>query len=148
MLDFLKKLLDAPEDAPAPRDPVEAVAALMVEAARADGEFDAGERETIERFLARLFDLDAAAARAALARGETAQAGAADLVQFTRVVKTGLSDAERIAFLEALWAVVFADGARDPHEDALMRKLAPLIATTDRESAEARKRVLAAQGDG
>jgi uncharacterized tellurite resistance protein B-like protein len=148
MLDFLKKLLDEPDSAEAsPREPVEAVAALMVEAARADGDFDPGERETIERFLGGLFGLDAAAARAALARGEAAQAGAGDLVQFTRVVKTGLSQEERIAMLEALWSVVFADGARDPHEDALMRKLAPLIATTDRESAEARRRVLAARGE-
>jgi uncharacterized tellurite resistance protein B-like protein len=119
MLDFLKKLLDAPQGAPAPREPKEAVAALMVEAARA-----------------------------ACAAGEAAQAQAADLVQFTRVVKTGLSAEERVALLEALWSVVFADGERDPHEDALMRKLAPLIAMTDRESAEARRRVLAAQGGG
>ncbi len=148
MLDFLKKLLEAPAGAPAPREPTEAVAALMVEAARADGEFDAGERATIERFLGELFGLDAEAARAACAAGEAAQAEAADLVQFTRVVKTGLSDEERVALLEALWSVVFADGERDPHEDALMRKLAPLIAMTDRESAEARRRVLAAQGGG
>jgi uncharacterized tellurite resistance protein B-like protein len=48
--------------------------------------------------------------------------------------------------LEALWTVVLTDGERDPHEDALMRKLAPLIAVSDRESAEARRRVEAARG--
>jgi uncharacterized tellurite resistance protein B-like protein len=148
MLDFLRKLIEPTDDRSAPRDPVEAVAALMVEAARADGDFDLGEREAIVRLLGALFDLDRIAAEAALRRGEAAQAAAADVVQFTRVVKTGLSAEERAALLEALWSVVFADGARDPHEDALMRKLAPLIAMTDRESAEERRRVLAARGDG
>jgi uncharacterized tellurite resistance protein B-like protein len=142
MLDFLKKALAAPEiEAEAPRDPAEAVAALLVEAATADGDYDDDERATIDGFLVRLFGLDAAGAAAARARGEAAQAKAADLVQFTRVVKTQLSDAERMTLLEALWSVVFADGERDPHEDALVRKLTPLIATTDRESAEARRRV-------
>ena len=147
MLDFLKKALAAPEDdAPAPREPSEAVAALLVEAATADGDYDDEERATIDRFLAALFGLDAAGAARARARGEAAQAGAADLVQFTRVVKTALSDAERMTLLEALWSVVFADGERDPYEDALVRKLTPLIATTDRESAEARRRVMQQRG--
>ena len=51
-----------------------------------------------------------------------------------------------VALIEALWRVVVSDGRRDPHEDALLRKLAPLIAITDRESAEARRRVTGPAG--
>jgi Uncharacterized protein conserved in bacteria len=147
MLDFLKKAFAAPDtETAAPRDPFEAVAALLVEAAKADSEYDDDERAVIDRFLSELFGLSATEARHARERGEAAQAQAGDLVQFTRVVKQRLTDEERRAFLEALWSVVFADGERDPHEDALVRKLTPLIATTDRESAEARRRVLARAG--
>lgn len=143
MLDFLRKMLDAPEAAPdaAPHGPQEAVAALLVEAATADADYDDAERAAIDHVLGQLFGLDPDQARHVRAAGERAQAGAADLVQFTRVAKTRLAEHERIALLEALWSVVLADGERDPHENALLRKLAPLLAVTDRDSAEARRRV-------
>jgi uncharacterized tellurite resistance protein B-like protein len=123
-----------------------AVAALLVEAARADGDYVDAERALIDRALAGLFDLGPWEAAALRARGEAAQGAAADLWRFTRAVKTGLPQAERLAVLEALWAVALSDGARDPHEDALIRQLAPLLALTDRDSAEARRRVAGRDG--
>jgi len=147
MIDFLRALIESPGGRAAPGpDAGCAVAALLVEAARSDADYDGSERVVIERFLADMFGLDAAAARAMRAAGEAAQADAADLVRFTRVVKTELPPGERIRLIEALWSVVFSDGARDPYEDALLRKLAPLIAVSDRESAEARQRVMARLG--
>jgi uncharacterized tellurite resistance protein B-like protein len=144
MLDFLRRLATA--DAPAPLDAGAALAALLVEVARSDGHYDAAERRLVERALTGLLDLGPWEAAARRAEGEAAQAAAPDLVRFTRIVKTGFDEAERVAFVEALWAVVLADGLRDPHEDALMRKLAPLLAVSDRDSAEARRRVVARQG--
>jgi uncharacterized tellurite resistance protein B-like protein len=38
-----------------------------------------------------------------------------------------------------LWSVALADGERDAHEDALLRRLAPLLALSDRDRAEARQ---------
>lgn len=151
MLDVLRSLLTgatAAAQAPAAAGDarMRAVAALLVEVARADGDYAPEERAAIDRFLAHMFGLDQGAARAARAAGEAAQAGAADLVRFTRVIKTGLDAAERVTLLEALWSVALSDGARDPHEDALLRRLAPLIAVTDRDSAEARRRVAARLG--
>ena len=145
MIDFLRSLLAAPAAPAQAPDAALAVAALLVEAARADADYTQAEAVTITRFLAEMFGLDPAAA-AARAAGETAQANAADLVRFTRVVKTELAPHERVALIEALWRVVVSDGRRDPHEDALLRKLAPLIAVTDRESAEARRRVTGPAG--
>jgi uncharacterized tellurite resistance protein B-like protein len=123
-----------------------AVAALLVEAARADGDYVDAERALIDRTLAGLFDLGPWEASALRQRGEAAQRDAADLWRFTHAVKTGLPEAERLAVLEALWTVALADGARDPHEDALIRQLAPLMALTDRDSAEARRRVMGQGG--
>jgi uncharacterized tellurite resistance protein B-like protein len=145
MLDFLRKLAGAPE-APRDMDPAVAVAALLVETARADGRYDEPERRLVERALAALLDLGPFEAVRKRAEGEAAQAAAPDLVRFTRVIKTTLDGAERVAFVEALWDVVLSDGARDPHEDALLRKLAPLLAVTDRDSAEARRRAAARLG--
>jgi uncharacterized tellurite resistance protein B-like protein len=145
MLDFLRKLVEG-APAPAPIRPAEAVAALLIETATADGRYAEGEARLVERALAALFDLDATGAAAMRAAGEAAQRDAVDLVRFTRIVKTALDEAERVALIEALWAVVLADGVRDPHEDALLRKLAPLIAVSDRDSAEARRRAAARRG--
>lgn len=143
MIDFLKNLLAAPEpERRGPETPV-AVAALLVEAARADGDYEPGEREAIDHILAHMFSLTDAAAAGVRAEGEAAQADAADLVRFTRVVKTEMTPQQRVGLMESLWRVVLTDGARDAHEDALLRKLAPLIAVTDRESAEARQRAAA-----
>lgn len=146
MIDFLRSLLNAPAAPSQAPDAVVAVAALLVEAARADADYTAAEAATIARFLAEMFGLDPGAAAAARNAGEAAQAGAADLVRFTRVVKTALAPSERVALMEALWRVVVSDDHRDPHEDALLRKLAPLIAVSDRESAEARRRVMGPPG--
>lgn len=149
MLDFLRKLLvDPAADASAVPDPQRAVAALLVEAAHVDGTFDDGERAMVDQMLAALFHLDVAGAARLRAEGEAAQVDAPDLVRFTRVVKTTLDEAERAAVVEALWSVVLSDGERHPREDALLRRLAPLLAVSDHDSARARQRVLAAQGGG
>lgn len=145
MLDFLRKIAGAPQ-APRPEPGAEeAVAALLVEAARSDADYTPAEAAAIERFLAHMFGLTAEAASSARAKGEAAQRDAADLVRFTRVLKGEMDQAERGRLMEALWRVVLSDAVRDPHEDALMRKLAPLLALSDRESAEARRR---AEGEG
>ncbi|KPQ08330.1 MAG: hypothetical protein HLUCCA12_00565 [Rhodobacteraceae bacterium HLUCCA12] len=144
MIDALKTLF-APRPAATDREiePDLAVATLLVEAACADGTFDDDERHAVDALLSDMFDLpDPAPLRQ---RAEAAQAQAADLVRFTRVVKA-LSHDQRIALIEALWQVVLVDHHRDPHEDALLRHLAPLLGLDDRESAEARLRVMARAG--
>ena len=141
MLDALKSLFRP--DAPRHEVPADvAVAALLVEAARADDIYAPEEREAVARLLMAMFHLDRDAALALRARGEAAQAEAADVVRFTRVVKFALDEDGRRQLIEALWTVVLVDHERAPDEDALLRKLAPLIAVDDHDSAAARQRVL------
>jgi uncharacterized tellurite resistance protein B-like protein len=145
MIDALKALF-RPGPAGAPRAEVApdlAIAALLVEAARADGRMTDDDRTAVQSLLADMLDLDAAAARALRERGEAAQHEAADLVRFTRVIKMALDDAARLNLMTALWRVVLVDHHRDPHEDALLRRLAPLLAVSDHDSAAARRRALA-----
>ena len=56
-------------------------------------------------------------------------------------IKAAVAYDERAGVIEALWSVVLADGARDDHEDALMRMVAPMLGISDRDSAIARQRV-------
>lgn len=148
MIDLLKTIFAAPDAPRAEVPPDRAVAALLVEAARSDGDYDPAEMAAIDRFLGEIFETSQDAARALRVEGEGAQAEAVDLHRFTRVVKTGLDAEKRATILEALWFVALADGERDPHENALIRKLAPLLALTDHDSAAARRRAMARVSDG
>jgi uncharacterized tellurite resistance protein B-like protein len=147
MIDLLLRLTRTKgAEPPAQADERAALAALLVEAAHADGTYDAEEAERIARVLATRFGLSAAAAAILRAEGEVAQAQAVDLVRFTRVVKKAVAHEERVGVIEAVWEVVYADGVREMHESALIRKLCGLLHIEDREAGLARQRVAARLG--
>jgi uncharacterized tellurite resistance protein B-like protein len=144
MLERLRSLILDRAPPPPPGDDLKlAVAALLVEAARMDDVFDGAERDTILRLLAERFGLDAAGAEQLLAAAEQAEASAAGAYQFTKSVVNGWPPADRIGLIEMLWEVVYADGALDPDEDALLRRIAGLIDVDDHGRGQARQRVLA-----
>jgi uncharacterized tellurite resistance protein B-like protein len=129
-----------------------AVAALLIEAARMDDNFDAAERATIERLLAERFDLEPEAVGALVETAEQRVRDTAQYFPFTREITRRMSTEQRVKIIEMLWEVAYADGALDPHEDALLRRIAGLIHVPDRERGLARKRALekvaAARSDG
>lgn len=142
MIDVLKSLF-RPQAAPRDQVPPDvAMAALLIEAGRADGSYGEAERRAVAHLLEDMLDLAPDAAAALRDRGEAAQAEAADLVRFTRVLKFALDEDERVALMEGLWHLVLIDHHRDPHEDALLRRLPPLLAVSDHASAAARRKVL------
>jgi uncharacterized tellurite resistance protein B-like protein len=147
MIDLFRKLAGRTgNERPAQADERAALAAILVEAAHADGSYDAEESARIARVLATRFDLSAAAAAILRAEGEVAQVQAVDLVRFTRAVKKAVPHEERVGVIEAVWEVVYADGVREMHESALIRKLCGLLHIDDREAGLARQRVAARLG--
>jgi len=116
-----------------------AVAALLIEAARMDRVFDAGERATIERLLTERFELDPEAVRSLIEDAQRRIDFTAQYFPFTREI---LSREQRIDIIEMLWKVAYADGVLDPHEDALLRQVAGLIHVEDRDRGLARMRAL------
>ena len=137
----------APDRTAGPEDEDEAaqiaIAAILVEAAMADGVYAAEEQAQIGRILEQRFGLSAAEAAALRAHGQEAQSKAMDIVRFTRVVKDAVPFDERVGVIEAVWRVIYADGDRDYHESALVRKLCGLLYVPDQEAGLARQRVLA-----
>ncbi len=135
--------------APAPQrdpDPRLSVAVLLVEAARQDDVFEPKEQAVITALLTQKFDLtgeeSAALLMAALARSEQM----VQILGHTSELLDVMSEQERIDVIEMLWDVAYADGVLDPEEDLLIRKIAGLIAVTDRERVLARNRVMARLG--
>lgn len=118
-----------------------AVAALLVIAANADHRYDDVERAQIERVLSARYGLDASAASALRVEAEQAEQAAMDLYRFTSRVKQYIAYEERAAVIEAMWRVVLADGEREKHEEALMRRVTDLLGLDPRDSIEARRKV-------
>jgi len=143
MMDFLTSLLSKNDETDESTDTTDlqtAFAALLVEAARADENYETQEQKIITAVLMKQFEVDKSGATAIRIKGEEAQASAIDLHQFTRTVKT-LGEDEKVRFIEGLWRIVLSDDVRDPWEDALIRRVASLIHVTDVQSAKARQRV-------
>jgi uncharacterized tellurite resistance protein B-like protein len=139
MLDFLTGR-KAPALADRPDELELAVAALLIEAARMDDQFDAAERATIERVLADKFDLSPTAVGSLLEAAEAAVRQSTQFFPFTRQIVQRISHEDRAHILEMMWEVAYADGVLDPHEDALLRRIAGLIHVPDRERGLARQR--------
>lgn len=118
-----------------------ASAALLVEAAVLDGDFDAAERATIKRLLKDHFSLDSHQVAELIEEAEATVADANELYTLARTVKDGVDIDERTAIIEMLWEVAYADGEVHDYEANLVRRLAGLLYVSDRDSGEARKRV-------
>jgi uncharacterized tellurite resistance protein B-like protein len=141
MLDFLTgrktpALTDQPDELEL------AVAALLIEAARMDDQFDAAERAAIERVLTERFDLAPDALHELMHAAEAAVRQSTQFFPFTRQIVQRISHEDRAHILEMMWEVAYADGVLDPQEDALLRRIAGLIHVSDRERGLARQRAL------
>jgi uncharacterized tellurite resistance protein B-like protein len=123
-----------------------AAAALMVEAATMDDTFDADERVRIGQLIQDRFGLSADEAADLIAEAEQAVSASVQWHGFTSAIKDGFDHRERVQLIEMLWEIAYADGELHDYEASLLRRVAGLLYVSDRESGEARKRVLARLG--
>ena len=117
-----------------------AVAALLVEAAMADGDIDEIEHAHIRHMLETQLDLSADDADAMLAQSLASHEDRIEIHSLTRHIRHDTDTADRSIILEMVWMVVLADGSLDQHESQLMRRLAGLLFVDDVESGMAAKR--------
>ena len=147
MIDRIKILLRGADPDGAgqtePGAPKLAAAALLVEAACMDGHFDGDERDAVCAALGAHFGLSESEADTLIEEAEAAHHEATDLHRFTRAINDRYDHADRLAVMEMLWEVVYADGRLHAYEANLIRRVGGLLHITDRERGEARKRVLA-----
>lgn len=120
-----------------------ALGALLVRLARTDGDYAASEIAQIDQSLMHRYSLSAADAAALRAECETLEAEAPDTVRFTRAIKESVAYDDRLAVMEALWAVALADGSRGDEENSMMRMTASLLGVSDQDSHRMRLKVAA-----
>lgn len=119
-----------------------AAAALMVEVAVQDGEFDDAERDVIESILVNKLKLTKEGAQELFSLAVDKQSQSIQILSFTKEIKNHFDDAGRAHIMEMLWGVVFADGKEDAFESNLMRRIAGLLYISDKQSGEIRKKVM------
>lgn len=144
MLDQILKFFSAP-DLPAAERPDEgrlAIAALLVEAAKADGVYQEGERHVVAGLLRRLFRYDEAQARQMVEAAERALAQSVQLFRFAQMTVEKVPPEQRILIVEMLWETVYADRVLTAEEDSLVRRVAGLLYVSDRDRGAARLRVI------
>lgn len=139
--DFLNRLVRLEPQQLADTDARLALTALLVRLARSDGDYAALEINRIDQIVATRYGLSPVEVSALRADAEQLESEAPDTVRFTRAIKDAVPYVDRLGVIEALWQVALADGARDSHEDALVRLVSSLLGVNDVDSAKARQRV-------
>ena len=115
-----------------------AVAGLLHEMIRADLKEGPEESDSSALALMAMFGLPDANARALL--GETGAHRFTSYFGPVSIIKRLLSMESRIALIEHLWRVAFADSNLDRYEDHFVRKIAHLLYVTNTEAMLARQR--------
>ncbi len=124
----LLRRLSQPEHAPVDPDRVPlAMAALLVEAARADHNVKEAELEELGTLLAVRLDLAPDEAIDLVHRARAAVEESVSLYEFTRPLHEALSYAEKEEFVRMLWHVALADRRLDKYEEYLIGKVSELL---------------------
>jgi len=134
-----------------PSDERLALAALLVRASAIDGVSSEEERAKLRDLLARKFDLSGDELDVLVEDAIAAEADAVDLYRFTSVLKSSMSEDERIRVIENLWEVVYADGKSDEFEENLVWRVAELLAVNRRDRIAAKREAaekISKRGDG
>lgn len=117
-----------------------AACALLLELAHADDELSDVETAHIEAVLRRHFSLDEETARELMELAEKERAGAIDLYQFTRLIRSSYDLGQKTLLAEVMWGLILSDGVIARHEAYMLRKIANLLDLKPGYLAAARKR--------
>lgn len=107
-----------------------ATAVLLVEVMRSDAQSTAGERAATVRALRKTFALSDDALARLLAQAEHSAQGANDYFQYTSAMNSQFTQDQKIAVVEWMWQVAYADGHLDAHENHVISKVAGLLHVT------------------
>jgi uncharacterized tellurite resistance protein B-like protein len=104
-----------------------AMAALLVEAARADHLVKEAELEELGALLAVRLEIGPQEASALVHRARDAVEHSVSLYEFTQPLHAALSYEQKLEFVRMLWHVALADRRLDKYEDYLVGKVSELL---------------------
>ena len=104
-----------------------ACAALLVEIAFADKEFDETEKTSLKLTLMETYAIEEADIDEIIKDAENTVAESTSLYGYTRIVNDEFEYDDKLSLLNNLWKVAYADGNLDKYEEHLIRKISDLI---------------------
>ncbi len=104
-----------------------AAGALLFEIVRADNKVEEAERTVMKAALQSTFNLTADQVVEIMGLSEVKSRAATSLFEFTSLLDSEFSAEQKKRIVELLWLVAFADGAKGPEEEHLIRKIAGLL---------------------
>jgi uncharacterized tellurite resistance protein B-like protein len=117
-----------------------AAAVLLVEVMRADPAMLPAEREAVQSALGRRFGLGPGEVQQLVDLAEREAGKANDFFHFTSRLNDLCSQPDKVALVEAMWQVAYADGLLDAGENHVISKVAGLLHVTHGEYIAAKMR--------
>lgn len=122
-------------------------AALLLEMMHADHEITEAERQTVFRSMQEKFGLSGTEADELLQLAQAEHKESTDYYQFTSLINKHFSPEQKVAVIEHLWRVAYADNALDKYEEHFVRRIADLLYVPHSEFIAAKHRMAARAGD-
>lgn len=104
-----------------------ACAALLIEVAVIDNEFDGDELTALKNILRTEFAIPQEDIDSLITLAHNECTDATSMYQFTQLVNQHCSFEEKFALVTNMWRIAFADGDLDKYEEYIIRKVSDLI---------------------
>jgi len=98
-----------------------ATAALLIEIAKADGNFSNEERNRIIDLMRTDFNLDDECVDELLELSEQKVKDSVSIYEFSSVINESFTQQEKLDLIKNLWRIIYEDGKLDSHEDRLIK---------------------------
>lgn len=102
-------------------------AALLVEIAFADKDFDETEKASLKQSLIETYAIDESVIEEIIRDAEDTVSESTSLYGYTSIVNTEFQYEDKLKLLRNLWKIAYADGYLDKYEEHLLRKISDLI---------------------
>lgn len=102
-------------------------AALLVEIAFADKDFDETEKASLKQSLIETYAIDESDIEELIRDAEDTVSESTSLYGYTSIVNTEFQYEDKLKLLRNLWKIAYADGYLDKYEEHLLRKVSDLI---------------------
>lgn len=104
-----------------------ACAALLVEIAFADKNFDDTEKDSLRETLIQTYGLNEKEIEEIIEDADRSVEESTSLYGYTRIVNDEFDYEDKLDLIRNLWKVAYADGNLDKYEEHLLRKISDLI---------------------
>jgi len=116
------------------------ISALLVHAAKIDGNFTEKEKQIIRTFL-KNFDQNDSIIENIVEKAEKLENNTNQLLSFKKIIKKNSLESKSIVVKE-LWKIILSDNNSDEYESNLMRRVCGLIYFPDKKSGEIKMKIL------